>query len=454
MNLDNFFKAKSIAIIGVSRNPAKIGHVLFRNLIDADYKGKVYPVNPELNSLFNIKAYKSISDIPGKVELAVIAVPAELVLRVVKECNEKHIKDILIITAGFREIGNKVSEDELKEYLELHDIRCIGVNCLGVVDFHKKVDLIFLPRSRLKRPEAGNISFVTQSGALGSAILDLCAANGYKFSKFISYGNATIVDESDILEYLLKDKSTKVICLYLEGVKDGEKFFSTLKKVARKKPVIVMKGGISEEGKTATKSHTGSLAGKSEVYFGIFKQANAIIADSLEQMLYYASTFSNVNKIRGNKIQIITNGGGYGIITTDNVIAVGNLILARMNEKIKNKLKKEINNNLVSFGNPLDLIGDADTERYRKSLDACVKDNNIDAIILIVLYQTPLITTDIIEVISGYRRLGKPILVVSTGGNFTRVLRDALVDEGVCTFEFPEHAVKALSELVRYYDIE
>lgn len=452
MNLDNFFKAKSIAIIGVSRNPAKIGHVLFRNLIDGGYQGKVYPVNPELKSLFDIKAYKSVSDIPGKVELAVIAVPAESVLKVVRECNEKNIKDVLIITAGFKEIGNRISENELKEYLELHSMRCIGVNCLGIVDFHRNVDLIFLPRSRLKRPEAGNISFVTQSGALGSAILDLCAANGYKFSKFISYGNATVVDESDILEYLLKDKTTKVICLYLEGVKDGEKFFSVLKKVARKKPVIVMKGGISEEGKTATKSHTGALAGKSEVYFGIFKQANVITADSLEQMLYFAFTFSNISKIKGNKVQIITNGGGYGIITTDNVIAAGNLVLAKMNEKIKNKLKKEIDNSLVSFANPLDLIGDADTERYRKALDACIKDNNIDAIVLIVLYQTPLITTDIVDVISEYHRIGKkPILAVSTGGNFTRVLRDALVDEDICTFEFPEHAVKAFSRLVDYY---
>ncbi|MBI2507519.1 CoA-binding protein [Candidatus Woesearchaeota archaeon] len=451
MNLDNFFKAKSIAIIGVSRNPAKIGHVLFRNLLDAGYKGKVFPVNPELKSLFDIKAYKSVLDIKDKLDLAVIAVPAEHVLKVVRECNEKDIKDVLIITAGFRETGNKIAENELKEYLELHSMRCIGVNCLGLIDFYHNLDLIFLPRSRLKRPEPGNISFVTQSGALGSAILDLCSANGYKFSKFISYGNATVIDESDILEYLLKDKTTDVICLYLEGVKDGEKFFKALKKVTRKKPVIVMKGGISDEGNKAAKSHTGALAGKSEVYFGIFKQTNVIIADSLEQMLYYASTFSKISKIKGSKVQIITNGGGYGIITTDAIAAAGNLKLAEMNEKIKNKLKKEVSNELVSFSNPLDLIGDADTERYRKAIESCMKDNNIDAIILIVLYQTPLITTDIIDVISEFSRLKrKPVLVVSTGGNFTRVLKDALNDEDVCTYEFPEHAVKALSALVRY----
>jgi len=451
MNLDNFFKAKSIAIIGVSRNPAKIGHVIFRNLLDGGFKGKVFPVNPELKSMFGIKAYKSVSDIKEKVELAVISIPAEHVLKVVRECNEKNIKDVLIITAGFKEVGNRVSENELKDYLELHGMRCMGVNCLGIVDFHHHVDLIFLPRSRLKRPEAGNISFVTQSGALGSAILDLCAVNGYKFSKFISYGNATIIDESDILEYLVKDKTTKVICLYLEGVKNGEKFFSTLKKIAKKKPVIVMKGGISEEGNTATISHTGALAGKSEVYFGIFKQTNVVVADSLEQMLYYASTFSNIGKINGNKVQIITNGGGYGVITADAVSAAGNLKLAAMNEKIKTKLKNDIDNELVSFANPLDLIGDADTERYKKAIEACINDNNIDAILLIILYQTPLITTDIIDVVGEFNRLKrKPILVVSTGGNFTRVLKDALNDEDVCTYEFPEHAVKALSAIVRY----
>lgn len=455
MNLDNFFKAKSIAIIGVSSSPAKVGHVLFRNLIDAGYKGKVLPVNPKLKSLLRYKVYKSIVDIKEKVELAVIAIPAELVLKAVTECYKKKIKDVLIVTAGFKEVGKGNLEDELKFYLESHDMRMIGVNCLGTLDLHKNVDLIFLPRSRLKRPEAGNISFITQSGAIGSAIFDLAASNGYKFSKFISYGNATVIDESDIIEYLIKDKSTEVICMYLEGVQNGSKFFESLKKAARIKPVIVVKGGVSEEGSKAAKSHTGSLAGSSDVYFGIFKQVGVIIAENLEQMLYYASTFSKIRKIKGNRVAIITNGGGYGIITTDAVSKSSNLKLAALSEKIKHELKMKINNDLVSLDNPIDVVGDANTERYQLALDACMKDDNVDAVVMVVLYQTPLITTDIVDVISEYNlNKKKPILVVSTGGIFTKILRESLEENNVMTFSFPEHAIDALSKLAEYNKIK
>jgi acetate---CoA ligase (ADP-forming) len=453
MNLDNFFSAKGIAIVGVSKNASKVGHVLLRNLLEGGFKGKIYPVNPKLKSLLGLKVYKSVKDIKSKVELAVIAVPAELVLKVVMECNKKKIKDVLIVTAGFKEIGKGSREAELKHYLELNDMKCIGVNCLGVLDLHNNMDLIFLPRSRMKRPKAGNISFITQSGAVGSAIFDLAASNGYRFSKFISYGNGTVVDEADALEYLAKDKTTEVICLYIEGVQEGERFFNVLKEVSKKKPVIIVKGGVSERGSKAAMSHTGSLAGSSEVFFGVVKQAGGILAKSLEEMLYYASTFSKVRKIKGGRVVVITNGGGYGIMTTDAVINSGNLEMAEFNEKIKLELKNNIDNELVSVENPVDVVGDADTERYRKALDACIKDSNVDTVLMIVLYQTPRITTDIVDVISEYNSLGvKPIFVISTGGMFTKVLRESLEENGVVTFSFPEHAVAALSKLVEFCD--
>ena len=288
LNLNNFFKPKSVAIIGASRKRGKVGNVIVENLLHSKFKGKIYPVNPKAKKILNLKCYSSVLKIKKKIDLAVIAIPALFVLESIKECSKKGIKDVLILTSGFSEIGNKQLENNLKDYLTKNKIRCIGVNCLGILDSHSGLDTIFLPRNKLKRPEAGNISFVSQSGAVGSAILDLAAFNKHKFAKFISYGNATTIDETDILEYLANDKDTKVICLYLEGIKNGKKFIKVLKEVTKKKPIIAIKGGTSEQGSKAALSHTGSLAGDSKVYTGIFKQLNIIQAETLEDMLDYA----------------------------------------------------------------------------------------------------------------------------------------------------------------------
>ena len=205
MDLNNFFKPKSVVVIGASRNPNKVGHVLLRNLIDSGFKGKIFAVNKNAEKILNYISYKSVLGIKEKIDLAIIAIPSQFVLQVVKECNKKNIKDLLIITAGFSEVGNSELENELKKYIIDNKIRMIGVNCLGILDPKNKIDSLFLPRDRLKRPDIGGISFVCQSGAVGSTILDLAAERGHGFSKFISYGNATSLDESDIIEYLGED---------------------------------------------------------------------------------------------------------------------------------------------------------------------------------------------------------------------------------------------------------
>ena len=450
VNLNNFFKPKTIVVIGVSRNPNKVGHVIFKNILDADFDGEVIPVNVKTKQILNHKVYPSISKIKKQIDLAVIAIPAKFVLDVVKQCNNKKIKDILIVTAGFREIGNLKLELQLKEFLEKNNIRMCGVNCLGIFDAHNKLDTMFLPRYRLKRPAPGSISFVCQSGAVGSAILDIATEQGHKFSKFISYGNATTLDESDIIEYLGKDPTTKVICAYIEGIQDGEKFYKTVKKVSKTKPVIILKGGLTKEGSQATLSHTGALAGKKEVYFGIFKQIGAIKASSLEEMFEIASLVEKNINLCGNRIQIITNGGGYGIISTDNIASTKNLEMASLSSATSKNLKK-IFPPTVSVHNPLDLVGDASTERYKIALEVCLKDKNIDAILLIVLYQTPLITTDIVEVISEFHReYKKPIIVVSTGAEFTENLSETLQEHNIPTFDFPENAITSIDKLMWY----
>lgn len=450
MQLGNFFTPKSVAIIGASRNPSKIGHVIMKNMIDAGFKGKIFPVNPEAKEILGYRSYKSVSSFEDPVDLAIVSVPANLVLKVVEECSRKKIKDLLIVTAGFGEVGDNQLEEKLRNLLNKNKMNCIGVNCLGVFDAHNKFDTLFLPRYRLTRPKPGGISFVCQSGAIGSAILDIAAYKGHTFSKFISYGNATQIDESDLIDYLNEDPNTKVICLYVEGIKNGNKFFETLKRTTIHKPVIVLKGGLTDEGMKATISHTGSLAGNKDVFFGILNQVNAIRADSLEEMFHIAALFEKKVDFQNNRIQVITNGGGYGIVTTDAISSSKHLKMSSLSSITEIEIRKQAPKHM-NVGNPLDLLGDATTERYRTMLNLVLNDKNVDGILLIALYQTPLLTTEIVEVIAeAQHNTKKPIIVISTGGEFTELLSKSLMERGIPVFNFPTETVNALDKVVAY----
>ncbi|MBW3013883.1 CoA-binding protein [Candidatus Woesearchaeota archaeon] len=453
MNLDNFFKAKSVAIIGVSKDPQKVGHVVFKNLVDGGYKGKIFIVNPNATEILGKVCYPSVTKIKDRIEFAVIAVPSNLVLKVIDDCARKRIKDILILSAGFKEIGNKKLEEQLKEKIKKYGMRMIGPNCLGVLDARTKQDTVFLPRNRMTRPKPGGISFITQSGAVGSAVLDYSTKQGQRFAKFVSYGNATTIDESDILEYMGKDKDTRVICLYLEGISNGKKFLETAKKVARKKPIIAIKGGVTEAGAKASLSHTGSLAGKAEVYHGVFRQANIIIANSVEEMFNYARIFENCFPPKGDRVQIITDGGGYGIMTADAVYKYG-LRMAEMSARTKTNLVKSLPKNAI-IGNPIDVIGDATTERYKLALNQCITDKNIDILAVILLAQVPLLTTDVVDVITGLNdKKIKPMVVIMTGGDFSDLIKRSLEEKGVPCFTFPENAVQSIAQLVKYNKVK
>jgi acetate---CoA ligase (ADP-forming) len=448
VNLRRFFQPRKIAIIGASRNPNKVGHVIMKNVIDGRFIGEIVPVNPKADYILNRKVYPSILKVKDEIDLAIISVPSKFVLKTVEECNRKKIKDVLIVTAGFSEIGKVELEKKLRVYLDKNKMRCIGVNCLGVYDSHNNLDTLFLPRYRLRRPEPGPIAFVCQSGAVGSAVMDKATEEGHKFSKFISYGNATNIDESDIIDFLGNDEKTKVICLYVEGVDDGDKFFETVRRVSKNKPIIALKGGLTEEGMKSTVSHTGTLAGKKEVYLGVFNQTGVIRADSLEEMFTIASLIEKEIKFKGNKLQVITNGGGYGIVSTDNISEAKNIDMADLTAATKKTLRK-IFPDTINIENPLDLLGDATTERYRLAIEACSNDKNVDGIFLIALYQTPLLTTDIVEVISeAHKSTKKPIIVVSTGGEFTEILSESLEENGLPVFEYPKEAVIAIDKII------
>ncbi|MBS3163377.1 CoA-binding protein [Candidatus Woesearchaeota archaeon] len=451
INLDKFFKPESVAIIGVSSNEHKLGHVIFRNLMN-NYKAKIYPINPNEGRIVGYKCYPSVLAVEDPIELAIIAIPSEAVIPAVNECVKKKIPNLIIISSGFSEIGNKKREEELRKIVEKNNINLVGVNCLGNYDAHTRFDSMFIPTTRLKRPRPGYISFISQSGALGAAVLDLLASKNYGLSKFISYGNATSLDESDYLDYLITDNNTKVICLYIEGVRDGKKFMQVAKKASLKKPVIILKGGVTEKGAQAALSHTGAMAGSSQVYSAVFKQCGLIEVSSLEEMFNIARILENVVKPKGNRIQIITNGGGYGILGTDS-ISKNNLRFAEMYPRTKNELAKKFPP-LVSISNPIDLIGDADDERFRLAIEKCLNDPNIDIILTLLLPQTPLITENIVGTITKLNDMKKkPIIVVCTGGLFAQKIRSELDSKGVVCFDFITDAVSSIKRMCEYYKL-
>lgn len=453
MDLKTFFEAKSIAVIGASRSQNKAGHVIFRNFIDVEYEkfgNKIFPINSQAEEILGRKSYSSVLDVKDEIDLAIIAIPAQDVLDILKECAKKGIKHVVIISSGFSEIGNEKEEEKISKFLEEKKMFALGVNCLGILDAYTQLDTIFTPRSRLQRPKKGCISLICQSGAVGSTLVDLMAREGYGLAKFISYGNATSLTETDFLEYLGEDENTKVICVYIEGLKNGRRFLEVAKKVSVKKPIIAIKAGVTQEGSKAVKSHTGALAGDAEIYTGIFKQGGIIQASNIEEMFDSARMLEKSVKPRGCKIQIITNGGGYGILTVDAIIK-NKLQLAEMDQSIQKQLKKQLLN-IAVIGNPIDLTGSATTEHYKAAIDACLEDKEVNIVLVIMLPQTPLITTEIVDVIiEAKQQAKKPICVVSVGGEFTELLKKDMEQQGVPCFSFPLNAANALREFCEYY---
>jgi len=449
--MENFFQAKRVAVIGAAKEEGKIGNVIFQNFLSLPFKGEVFAINPNTPEVMGYKTYKSVRDVPGKIDLAIIAIPSKFVIDAVHDCAKKGITEVVIISAGFKETGNTKLDNELQETLSKHKIKCIGPNCLGIWS-SSGIDTLFLPRLRLKRPEKGGIAFVSQSGALGAAILDLAAEEGFGFSKFVSYGNAMNTNETDLIEYLGDDPETKVICLYTEAITDGKRFLDACKRISRKKPIIAIKGGTSKKGSEATQSHTGSLAGQAEIYYGAFKQAGIIIAQDLEEMFDYLKIFDKIHiKPNGNKVQVITNGGGYGILATDALERYEIPMAEPLPSTIK-ALQKTMPP-IVVIKNPTDLLGDANTSRYKDTFNAYLHDKNVDIILAVILPQTPLIDqNELINMLDEMNQIRKkPIITVITGSEYAINLRKKIEEKGIPCFEFPNNAAKAIKALTSFF---
>jgi acetyl coenzyme A synthetase (ADP forming)-like protein len=447
-NLESVFNPGSIAVIGASREPNKIGHVIVKNFVDGGFAGKVYPINPNAEEILGLRSYRSVLEIKEKVDSAAIAVPAAAVAGVLEECGKKGIKGVVLITGGFSEVGNKEGEAKIAEIANRYGMALIGPNCMGVITPASRVDSVFLPIYKLGRPRVGGISFISQSGAVGGCIVDLAARAGIGMSKFVSYGNASVVDECDLLEYLAADKETEIIVAYLEGVRDGRKFLETTKKITRKKPIVVLKAGRSVAGAAAAQSHTGSLAGSSEAYKAAFKQSGVIEAATLEQLFDFAKIFDQVLPC-GGRVGIITNGGGMGVLATDSLEDEG-LSLAALSDDSKKLLRASLPQ-YANVRNPLDLIGDADSHRYEIALNAMLKDEGVDIILLVILFQTAGIDSSVVNIaIRASDQKKKPIVAVCTGGEYTEMHKRILESYGIPTYASPSSAMRSISRFLKY----
>jgi len=453
--LDMFFKPKSVAIIGVSRNTRKFGHVIFKNFLESNIQANVYPINPQIDKLLGYRCYKSILDVPGVIDLAVLALPSQLTLETIKQCAQKKVRGVIIIAGGFAETGEegrKVEEEIRKIALE-NNMRIIGPNVIGIFDPYNGVDTLFIPRSRLARPKRGKIAFISQSGAFGSALLDYAASQGVGISKYVSIGNALDVDAIDVLEYLETDKDTNSIMMYLEGIKqkEGKDFYSIIKRIALKKPIILLKGGLTQQGQKAAASHTGAISSQIEILQAVFKQTGVIQATDTLQLFDMARILAAGFLPKGRRIAIITNAGGFGVLTTDNLVQKG-FELAQLSPETTEFLKSKMPA-AVSLANPIDLIGDADTERYRIALNKVLEDPNVDLVILIILLSLSYVESDIIDVINDAKvNYGKPILVMSIGGDFTQMMVRMMEENQIPTFPNPQRTVDAVKALIYYSD--
>jgi acetyltransferase len=447
-NLDLLFSPKSIAVIGASNRQGSVGRAAFSNILLNEYTGTVYPVNPKEHSISGVRAYPSVLDLPETVDLAVVIVPASIVASVVEESGKKGVKGLVIISAGFKEVGLDGAELErqVSAIAQKYSMRMIGPNCLGVINADPAVRLNASFASGM--PVEGSIAFASQSGALGEAVLDYASGENIGFSKFISMGNKADVNENDILEYLRTDPMTKVILLYIEDIIDGRKFVDTVSRVTEEKPIIAVKAGVSPEGAKAASSHTGALAGSDEAYNAILKQSGVIRVESIIDLFDYARAFAKQPLPRGNRVAIITNGGGPGIMATDASVRYG-LQIAQFSEATKNTLRASLPKE-ASVNNPIDLIGDAQADRYELALGA-LNDDNVDCGLILLTPQAMVDLKKVAETIASVGpKSGKTILASLLGlGDVTPAV-GVLESNGVPNYSFPESAVRALAAMSEY----
>jgi acetyltransferase len=448
--LDKMFSPRSVAVIGASDEEGTVGHALMRNLTELGFEGKIYPVNIHKAEILGLKAYKTVEQITEPIDLAVIATPAETVPEVVEQCGRAGIRGIIIVSAGFREIGpeGRTLEDKILEIKKRYDLRIIGPNCLGVIRPSINLNATFIS----KTPKPGNIAFVSQSGALGSAILDWAIHENIGFSNFVSVGSMIDVDFGDLIDYFGTDPKTRSILMYIEGLTEARKFISAARHFARTKPIIVVKAGKYGESARAAASHTGSLTGEDIVYDAAFKRAGIVRVEEIADLFNSAEVLGKQPLPGGPNLAIVTNAGGPGVMATDALIT-RNGKLARLSQKTMETL-----NNILphywSRGNPIDILGDAKADRFKAVVETCLKDENVDGLLIIYTPQAVAEPTEtaksIVELYKSESYHSKTILTSFMGHEEVEEANRILNENNIPTYSTPEQAVKTYLCMYQY----
>ncbi|MCK4392036.1 acetate--CoA ligase family protein [Candidatus Bipolaricaulota bacterium] len=445
-NIEYLFKPRSVAVIGASQNKAKIGYRIVENIVSHGYQGAIYPVNPKGGNVLGNKIYPELSQIPGEVDLAVIAIPARFVFDAVKDCAEKGVKHLVIITSGFSEVGNTKEENKIVQFAREHGMRVLGPNIFGIYSSAVSLDATFGPGGILP----GHVAIVTQSGALGIAMIGKTTAELLGLSALVSVGNKSDIEESDLLEYLAKDDATKVILLYIEGVKQGDRLVEMLKQVTRKKHVIVVKAGRSKRGAMAAASHTGSLAGTDEIFDSVMRQCGVLRAESVQEAFDWARFLADSPLPKGREAVIITNGGGIGVMTTDACEKYG--VDLYDDQKTLKETFSKVMPDFGSSKNPVDLTGQATVQDYERAMEAALANDEMHAVLSLYCETALFDAEELAPVLKKeYRRYRgkKPIVLSLFGGATVESITRELRNEGIPVFSDVYDAVSCLGALYR-----
>jgi acetyltransferase len=447
--LETLLYPKAIAVIGASRNPGKVGYAVLANLINNGFKGPIVPVNLDADEILGLKCYKSLGEYKDPIDLSIIMVGGKYVKDALQSSIKAGAKSVIVITAGFKEVGaaGAKAEQELVEICRAGGVRMVGPNCLGVLNTDHHMNATFAPSV----PPPGKISVISQSGALCVAILDWAAEQKLGLGKVISFGNKADLNEVDFIQTLAEDKETKVIAGYLESIKEGNKFLRIAEQAASIKPVVILKVGVTQAGAKAASSHTGSLAGADMAYGAAFKRAGVIRAESFEALFDYATAFAMQPLPNGERVAVITNAGGPGIMAADAAESSG-LKMVSPSKESDAKLRAFMPA-AGAFGNPIDVIGDADPDRYVKAFEVMQDDETIDAIVVVVTPQNMTKPLELAEKLGAASRRGgskKPMLAVFMGGTEVAAAKEKLMALGIPNYPSPDRAVTALRAMCDY----
>ena len=467
--LDAFFNPRSVAVVGATKKMDKAGHVIFKNFVEnkrrETFKGEIFPINPYEDSILGFQSYPSVTKIPMELDLVVIVVPANIVPSIMEDAAAKKVKVVAIISSGFSEIGNHELENQIVTIAKKAGIRVLGPNCLGVYDSRTGVDMLFLPETKIlmtgdeviatPRPIPGNIAIVTQSGAFGVSALDYLAGLQTGVSKFVSFGNKCDVNEAEMLHYLLYDKETKSILLYVEDIKSGREFIEVAKEVARKKPIVALKTGRREAGARAAASHTGAIAGSDRIYDAVFLQTGIFRAADMDEFFHAGKALAMQLPAVGKNIGVITDAGGPGIMAVDECELKG-LTVNRFSEKTIERFEKlKTEGKLPKFAtnlNPVDITGSGTSEMFELAAEILFQDPEIHGIVLLGLHHLPELQEDYVDKVAAVAsKYDKPIVACDIGETEmalrTRLRFDKL---GIPAYSSPEDAARAMNALVRY----